>query len=183
MKKVWMMILALVLATVLCTAAAEAPKTEVVVFAAASMTETLTEIEALYEKANPEIDLIFNFDSSGTLKTQIQEGAVCDLFISAGQKQLITIARAMIDDAPILILDEATSSVDTRTERLISEAVDKLMEGRTGFVIAHRLSTIRNADMILVLKDGDIIENGTHEELMAKGGFYSDLYMSQFDNA
>jgi ATP-binding cassette subfamily B protein len=73
--------------------------------------------------------------------------------------------------------------VDTRTERLISEAVDKLMEGRTGFVIAHRLSTIRNADMILVLKDGDIIEKGTHEELMAKGGFYSDLYMSQFDNA
>ena len=88
MKKVWMMILALVLATVLCTAAAETPKTEVVVFAAASMTETLTEIEALYEKANPEIDLIFNFDSSGTLKTQIQEGAVCDLFISAGQKQM-----------------------------------------------------------------------------------------------
>ena len=88
MKKVWMMILALVLATVLCTAAAEAPKTEVVVFAAASMTETLTEIEALYEKANPEINLIFNFDSSGTLKTQIQEGAVCDLFISAGQKQM-----------------------------------------------------------------------------------------------
>ena len=88
MKKVWMMILALVLATVLCTAAAEAPKTAVVVFAAASMTETMTEIEALYEKANPEIDLIFNFDSSGTLKTQIQEGAVCDLFISAGQKQM-----------------------------------------------------------------------------------------------
>lgn len=117
--------------------------------------------------------------SSDGLDTVLDEEAG----ISAGQKQLITIARAMIDDAPILILDEATSSVDTRTERLISEAVDKLMEGRTGFVIAHRLSTIRNADMILVLKDGDIIENGTHEELMAKGGFYSDLYMSQFDNA
>jgi ATP-binding cassette subfamily B protein len=117
--------------------------------------------------------------SSAGLDTVLDEEAG----ISAGQKQLITIARAMIDDAPILILDEATSSVDTRTERLISDAVDKLMEGRTGFVIAHRLSTIRNADMILVLKDGDIIEKGTHEELMAKGGFYSDLYMSQFDNA
>ena len=102
--------------------------------------------------------------------------------ISAGQKQLITIARAMLDDAPILILDEATSSVDTRTEKLISAAVDRLMEGRTGFVIAHRLSTIKNADLILVLKDGDIIEMGTHNELMAKKGFYADLYMSQFDN-
>jgi ATP-binding cassette subfamily B protein len=102
--------------------------------------------------------------------------------ISAGQKQLITIARAMIDDAPILILDEATSSVDTRTEKIISAAIDKLMEGRTSFVIAHRLSTIRNADKILVLKDGDIIEMGTHDELMNKKGFYADLYMSQFDN-
>ncbi|MCR4749975.1 MAG: ABC transporter ATP-binding protein/permease [Lachnospiraceae bacterium] len=102
--------------------------------------------------------------------------------ISAGQKQLITIARAMLDDAPILILDEATSSVDTRTEKVISEAVDKLMEGRTSFVIAHRLSTIQNANLILVLKDGDIIETGTHEELMVKKGFYADLYMSQFDN-
>ena len=101
--------------------------------------------------------------------------------ISAGQKQLITIARAMIDDAPILILDEATSSVDTRTEKIISAAVDKLMEGRTSFVIAHRLSTIRNADLILVLKDGDIIEMGTHDGLIAKKGFYADLYMSQFD--
>lgn len=100
--------------------------------------------------------------------------------ISAGQKQLITIARAMLDDAPILILDEATSSVDTRTEKIISQAIDKLMEGRTSFVIAHRLSTIRNADLILVLKDGDIIEMGNHEELMAQKGFYSDLYMSQF---
>ena len=100
--------------------------------------------------------------------------------ISAGQKQLITIARAMLDDAPILILDEATSSVDTRTEKIISSAIDKLMEGRTSFVIAHRLSTIKNADLILVLKDGDIIEMGNHNELMEKKGFYSDLYLSQF---
>ncbi len=105
-----------------------------------------------------------------------------DADVSAGQKQLITIARAMIDDAPILILDEATSSVDTRTEAIISAAIDKLMEGRTSFVIAHRLSTIRNADMIIVLKDGDVLELGTHDELMAKKGFYADLYMSQFDN-
>jgi ATP-binding cassette subfamily B protein len=105
-----------------------------------------------------------------------------DADISAGQKQLITIARAMVDDAPILILDEATSSVDTRTEKIISAAIDKLMEGRTSFVIAHRLSTIRNADKILVLKDGDIIEMGTHDELMNKKGFYAELYMSQFDN-
>ena len=103
--------------------------------------------------------------------------------ISAGQKQLITIARAMLDDSPLLILDEATSSVDTRTEKIISQAIDKLMEGRTSFVIAHRLSTIKNADVILVLKDGDIIETGTHGELMAKKGFYADLYMSQFDNS
>ncbi len=105
-----------------------------------------------------------------------------DADISAGQKQLITIARAMLDDAPILILDEATSSVDTRTEKIISEAIDKLMKGRTSFVIAHRLSTIRNSDLILVLKDGDIIEMGTHDELMEKKGFYAELYMSQFDN-
>jgi ATP-binding cassette subfamily B protein len=105
-----------------------------------------------------------------------------DADISAGQKQLITIARAMVDDAPILILDEATSSVDTRTEKIISAAIDKLMEGRTSFVIAHRLSTIKNADKILVLKDGDIIEMGTHNELMNKKGFYADLYRSQFDN-
>ena len=101
--------------------------------------------------------------------------------ISAGQKQLITIARAMLNDAPLLILDEATSSIDTRTEAIISKAVDQLMKGRTCFVIAHRLSTIKNADVILVLKDGDIIEIGSHAELMAKKGFYSELYMSQFD--
>lgn len=101
--------------------------------------------------------------------------------LSAGQRQLITIARAMIENAPMLILDEATSSVDTRTEVLIQKAMDQLMAGRTSFVIAHRLSTIRNADMILVMKDGDIIESGNHEELMAKAGFYADLYNSQFE--
>lgn len=103
--------------------------------------------------------------------------------LSAGQKQLITIARAMIENAPLLILDEATSSVDTRTEVLIQEAMDKLTVGRTSFVIAHRLSTIKNADLILVMKDGDIIESGNHEELLAKNGFYSDLYNSQFETA
>ena len=100
--------------------------------------------------------------------------------LSAGQKQLITIARAMIDNAPLLILDEATSSVDTRTEILRQEALDKLTVGKTSFVIAHRLSTIKNADLILVMKDGDIIETGNHEELLSKKGFYADLYMSQF---
>lgn len=101
--------------------------------------------------------------------------------ISAGQKQLMTIARAMIQNSPMLILDEATSSVDTRTEVLIQKAMDALTEKRTSFVIAHRLSTIKNADLILVLKDGDIIEQGTHEELLAKGMFYADLYQSQFE--
>ena len=101
--------------------------------------------------------------------------------LSAGQKQLITIARAMVENAPMLILDEATSSVDTRTEILIQEAMDKLMEGRTSIIIAHRLSTIKNADLILVMKDGDIIESGNHEALMEKGGFYADLYNSQFE--
>lgn len=101
--------------------------------------------------------------------------------LSVGQKQLITIARAMVENAPLLILDEATSSVDTRTEELIQKAMDKLTVGRTSFVIAHRLSTIRNADLILVMKDGDIIESGNHEELLSKGGFYSDLYNSQFE--
>ncbi len=101
--------------------------------------------------------------------------------LSQGQKQQLTIARAMIADKPMLILDEATSSVDTRTEQQIQSAMDKLMENRTSFVIAHRLSTIKNSDLILVLKDGDIIESGTHEELLNKGGFYAELYNSQFD--
>lgn len=101
--------------------------------------------------------------------------------ISEGEKQLLTIARALVKDAPMLILDEATSSVDTRTEKLIQGAMDKLMEGRTSFVIAHRLSTIKNSDLILVLKDGDIIEKGTHDDLMMRNGFYAGLYNSQFD--
>lgn len=101
--------------------------------------------------------------------------------VSQGQKQLLTIARAILADPKILILDEATSSVDTRTEVQIQKAMDTLMEGRTSFIIAHRLSTIRNADMILVMKDGDIVEHGTHDELLAKGGFYADLYNSQFE--
>ncbi len=101
--------------------------------------------------------------------------------LSEGQKQLITIARAMIEDAPLLILDEATSSVDTRTERIVQQAMDKLTRGRTSFVIAHRLSTIKNADMILVMKDGDIIESGSHDELVANDGFYAELYRSQFE--
>lgn len=103
--------------------------------------------------------------------------------LSAGQRQLVTIARAMIQNAPMLILDEATSSVDTRTEVLIQNAMDQLMAGRTSFVIAHRLSTIRNADLILVMKDGDIIESGNHEELMEQNGFYAELYNSQFEQA
>ena len=101
---------------------------------------------------------------------------------SAGQKQLLTIARAMVENSPMLILDEATSSVDTRTEEEIQRAMDKLMAGRTSFIIAHRLSTIKNADLILVMKDGDIIESGNHSELMEKGGFYAELYNSQFEN-
>ena len=103
--------------------------------------------------------------------------------VSQGQKQLLTIARAILADPKILILDEATSSVDTRTEVLIQKAMDNLMKGRTSFVIAHRLSTIRDADMILVMRDGHIVEKGKHEELLAKGGFYADLYNSQFENA
>ena len=102
--------------------------------------------------------------------------------LSQGQKQLLTIARAILADNRVMILDEATSSVDTRTEILIQKAMDHLMEGRTSFIIAHRLSTIKNADLILVLKDGDIIEQGTHKELLAKGGFYADLYNSQFED-
>ena len=101
--------------------------------------------------------------------------------VSQGQKQLLTIARAILADPKILILDEATSSVDTRTEVRIQKAMDNLMKGRTSFVIAHRLSTIRDADVILVMRDGDIVEQGNHEELLRKGGFYADLYNSQFE--
>ena len=100
--------------------------------------------------------------------------------LSAGQRQLITIARALVNDAPLLILDEATSSVDTRTEQQVQNAMDTLTRNRTSFTIAHRLSTIRSADVILVMKDGDIVETGTHKSLLAKGGFYADLWMSQF---
>jgi ATP-binding cassette subfamily B protein len=103
--------------------------------------------------------------------------------ISQGQKQLLTIARAILSEPKILILDEATSSVDTRTEVLIQKAMDRLMEGKTSFIIAHRLSTIRNADLILVMDNGDIVEQGTHEELLAKNGFYSTIYNSQFEAA
>ena len=102
--------------------------------------------------------------------------------LSSGQKQLLTIARGMIENAPFLILDEATSSVDTRTEELVQKAMDKLMHGRTSFIIAHRLSTIKNADLILVMKDGNIIEQGNHNELIKKNGFYAELYNSQFQN-
>ena len=101
--------------------------------------------------------------------------------ISGGQKQLLTIARAILADPKILILDEATSSVDTRTEELIQKAMDKLMEGRTSFIIAHRLSTIKNADLILVLDKGDVVEQGNHESLLKKKGFYYKLYNSQFE--
>ena len=101
--------------------------------------------------------------------------------VSAGQRQLLTIARGMIQDLPFLILDEATSNVDTRTEELVQVAMDKLTEGRTSFIIAHRLSTIKNADLILVMKDGNIVEQGNHEQLMAKNGAYAELYNSQFE--
>ncbi|MDR0778351.1 MAG: ATP-binding cassette domain-containing protein, partial [Methanomassiliicoccaceae archaeon] len=103
--------------------------------------------------------------------------------LSEGQKQLLTIARAIIKDSPLLILDEATSSVDTRTERMVQDAMDVLMRGRTSFIIAHRLSTIKNADIILVMREGDIVESGSHSELLAKKGFYADLYNSQFETA
>ncbi len=103
--------------------------------------------------------------------------------VSQGQKQLLTIARAILADPKILILDEATSSVDTRTEVRIQKAMDNLMRGRTSFIIAHRLSTIRDADLILVMKDGDIIEQGDHEELLTQGGFYAELYNSQFERS
>lgn len=102
--------------------------------------------------------------------------------ISAGQKQLLTIARVILTDPKILILDEATSSIDTRTEEQIQSAMDNLMKGRTSFIIAHRLSTIKNADLILVMNHGDIVEQGTHEELLEKNGFYAGLYNSQFED-
>ena len=102
--------------------------------------------------------------------------------LSAGQRQLLTIARAMVENAPMIILDEATSSVDTRTEVLVQKAMDRLTRGRTSFVIAHRLSTIRDADLILVMDKGDIVESGTHEQLLEKGGLYKELYTSQFEN-
>ena len=110
--------------------------------------------------------------------TELEPGSV-----SAGQRQLITIARAMVKDAPLLILDEATSSVDTRTELRVQRAMDALMEGRTSFVIAHRLSTIRDADLILVMEHGDVVESGNHQELLAAGGAYAKLYNSQFEEA
>lgn len=100
--------------------------------------------------------------------------------VSAGQRQLLTIARGMINNAPLLILDEATSNVDTRTEELVQKAMDKITEGKTSFIIAHRLSTIKNADLILVMKDGNIIEQGKHKDLINKNGFYAELYNSQF---
>ena len=106
---------------------------------------------------------------------------VKDAGLSSGQKQLIALARTMIADPKILILDEATSNVDTRTEELVQKAMDKLTEGKTSFIIAHRLSTIKNADLILVMKDGNIIEQGNHEQLIAQKGFYADLYNSQFE--
>ena len=102
--------------------------------------------------------------------------------LSQGQRQLLSIARAAVANPPVLILDEATSSIDTRTESIVQKGMDNLMKGRTSFVIAHRLSTIRDADLILVMKDGDIIEQGNHEELLAKNGFYANLYNSQFED-
>ena len=112
----------------------------------------------------------------GGLKSEVNDNEA----ISKGQKQLLTIARGMIEDAPFLILDEATSNVDTRTEELVQKAMDKLMVGRTSFIIAHRLSTIKNADLILVMNEGNIVEQGKHEELIKKNGFYTKLYNSQF---
>lgn len=115
----------------------------------------------------------------GGLDAKIDDGDS----VSQGQKQLLTIARGMIEDSPFLILDEATSNVDTRTEELVQKAMDKLTVGRTSFIIAHRLSTIRNADVILVMKDGNIVEQGTHDELMKKNESYAELYNSQFLNS
>ena len=112
----------------------------------------------------------------GGLDSDVSDNEV----ISSGQKQLLTIARGMVEDAPFLILDEATSNVDTRTEELVQKAMDKLTQGRTSFIIAHRLSTIKNADLILVMNEGNIVEQGTHENLLKKKGFYAKLYNSQF---
>jgi ATP-binding cassette subfamily B protein len=141
-----------------------------------------------------------NFDKTDEDIKKAARAACCDEFIkqlpggynmvineeatniSQGQKQLLTIARTFLADPPILILDEATSSVDTRTEVLVQKAMARLLRGRTSFIIAHRLSTIRDADVILFMKDGDIVEQGSHNELLAAGGYYADLYMSQFEN-
>ena len=123
------------------------------------------------------------FRIHGSIKVQLWKISDTESNVSQGQKQLLTIARAILADNPILILDEATSSVDTRTEERIQKAMDNLMKGRTSFVIAHRLSTIKDADVILVMKDGDIVEQGTHDELLARNGFYADLYNSQFEQA
>jgi len=112
----------------------------------------------------------------GTMDSNVEDNDA----ISSGQKQLLTIARGMVKDSPFLILDEATSNVDTRTEELVQDAMDKLMEGKTSFIIAHRLSTIKNANLILVMNEGNIVEQGTHEELLKKKGFYAKLYNSQF---
>ena len=130
-------------------------------------TATISRVNRSLNYGNDGYDMVLNEEASN---------------VSQGQKQLLTIARAILADPEILILDEATSSVDTRTEVLIQKAMDNLMENRTSFIIAHRLSTIRNADLILVMKDGDIIEQGTHEELLAQDGFYTNLYNSQFEN-
>ena len=138
---------------------------------------TYEEVEAASKAANVHH---FIHTLPGSYKYVLNEEASN---ISLGQKQLLTIARAFLANPRILIFDEATSSVDTRTEVLIQKAMDQLMVGRTSFIIAHRLSTIRNADLILVMRDGNIVEQGTHLELMAQGGFYESLYNSQFEEA
>lgn len=136
---------------------------------------TMEDIERA-AKASHVHDFILSLEKG--YDTEIEDGASN---LSQGQKQLLTIARAMLLDTPMLILDEATSNVDSRTEIYIQDAMNKLIEGRTSFVIAHRLSTIKNADMILVMKDGDIREQGTHESLLEKGGIYAGLYTAQFE--
>jgi len=138
--------------------------------------EDITEDEVLYACKVVGVDHFIK-TLPGGIHTNISDTDT----ISGGQKQLLTIARGMLEDAPFLILDEATSNVDTRTEEIVQKAMDKLTEGKTSFIIAHRLSTIKNADLILVMKDGNIIETGNHEELMTKNGFYAELYNSQFE--